>query len=166
MEKIKRLLKHAFVPGWLARRAFTPALLNRIGAAVRTSEHAHGAELRFVVEGDLDIRHVLRGGSARERAVELFSQLRVWDTERNSGVLIYVQCLDRAIEIIADRGVNAKIAQPEWDAICRRMEDAFRAGHYEEGALQGIRAISALLAAHFPASGANPDELPDRPVVL
>jgi len=163
---VKRALKHLLIPGWLARRPFTPALLDRIETAIRASERTHDAELRFVVEGGLDIRHLRRGAGARERAVELFSQLRVWDTAHNSGVLIYVQCVDRAIEIIADRGINSKIAQSEWDAICRRMEDAFRTGHYEDGALQGIRDIGALLAAHFPAAGDNPDELPDRPVVL
>jgi len=163
---MKRLLKHLFIPGWLARRPFTPAVLGRIEAAIRASERTHHAELRFVVEGNLDPRHVLHGISARQRALELFSQLRVWDTTHNSGVLIYVQCADRAIEIVADRGINAKIAQSEWDAICRRMEEAFRAGRYEEGVLQGIRDIGALLDRHFPASGDNPDELPDRPVVL
>ena len=161
-----RVLKHLLIPGWLARRPFTPALLGRIEAAIRESERTHQAELRFVVEGDLDIRHVWRGGSARDRAIELFSQLRVWDTAHNSGVLIYTQCVDRHIEIVADRGIAAKVAQSEWDTICRRMEAAFRAGRYEEGALQGIRDIGALLAAHFPASGANVDELPDRPVIL
>lgn len=163
---MKRLLKHLFIPGWLARRPFTPAVLDRIETAIRESERTHNAELRFVVEGDLDIRHVLLGGTARARAVELFSRLRVWDTEHNSGVLIYVQCVDRHIEIIADRGVVTKVTQQEWDAICRRMEEVFRAGRYEEGALQGIHEITALLATHFPASGSKADELPDRPVVL
>ena len=161
-----RLLKHLLIPGWLARRPFTPTVLDRIETAIRASERTHHAELRFVVEGDLDIRHVLRGVTARERAVELFSRLRIWDTAHNSGVLIYVQCVDRRIEIVADRGVAARVAQQEWDAICRRIEDAFRAGRHEEGALQGIREITALLATHFPASGLNTDELPDRPVVL
>jgi uncharacterized membrane protein len=163
---MKRALKHLLIPGWLARWPFTPAVLDRIEAAIRASELSHDAELRFVIEGAFDVHHILRGVTARKRAVELFSQLRVWDTKHNSGVLIYVQCVDRHIEIVADRGVAAKLAQHEWDAICRRMEDAFRAGRHEAGALQGTRDITALLAAHFPASASNPDELPDRPVVL
>jgi uncharacterized membrane protein len=109
---------------------------------------------------------VLRGQSARERATEVFSNLRVWDTAHNSGVLIYVQLVDRRIEIVADRGINAKVPQPEWDAICRRMEAAFRESRYEGGALTAIGEITALLARHFPPHGDNPDELSDKPVVL
>ena len=160
------LIKHLFMPSWLARRPFTSIVLDRIETAIRESERTHNAELRFVVEGELDLRHVLHRASARQPAVELFSQLRGWDTEHNSGVLIYVQCVDRHIEIVADRGVAAKVAQKEWDAICRRMEAVFRTGRYEEGALKGIHEITTLLATHFPESGSKADELPDRPVLL
>ena len=102
----------------------------------------------------------------RERAIEVFSRLRVWDTAHNRGVLIYIQLVDRDIEIVADRGINAKVEQREWEEICHRMESAFRAGRFEAGALEGIREITALLARHFPPRDTNPDELPDRPVVL
>ena len=92
--------------------------------------------------------------------------LRVWDTEENSGVLIYLQLVDRRIEIVADRGISAKVEQATWDAICHRMEEAFRGGRFERGVLDGVREITALLVRHFPARGANPDELPDKPAVL
>lgn len=163
---LKRITKHLLAPQWIVRRAFSKAVLKRIEAAVKASETLHEGELRFAVEAGLDLLPLLRGVTPRQRALELFSQLRVWDTERNCGVLIYLQLVDRRIEIVADRGINRKVTQQEWDIICRGMEAAFRDGRYEEGVLAGIREITALLARHFPPGEANPDELPDRPVVL
>jgi len=161
-----RALTHLFTPDWLAHRAFPRATLARIESAIRESERSHEGELRFAFEGALHIAPLLRGTTARQRARQLFSQLGVWDTEHNSGVLIYVQLVDGRIEIVADRGIAAKVAQGEWDAVCRRMETAFRARRFEEGALAGIREITALLRRHFPPRGPNPDELPNRPEVL
>ena len=96
----------------------------------------------------------------------MFSLLDVWDTEENTGVLIYVQLIDHAIEIVADRGIAKRVPQAEWDAICRAMERAFRADRYEQGALEAIGTVTAILARHFPPGAANPNELPDKPVVL
>jgi uncharacterized membrane protein len=163
---IALILKHLFTPQWIIARAFPRHTLAAIEDAIRASEKTHDGELRFAVEAGLHPLPLLRGLSARQRAHDVFSQLRVWDTAHNSGVLIYVQLVDRRIEIVADRGVNAKVQQHEWDAICRRMEDAFRQGRFEPGALQAIAEITALLVRHFPPCGANPDELPDQPVVL
>jgi uncharacterized membrane protein len=148
------------------RSAFPSAALERIEATVKASEADHRGEVRFAVEGALEFLPVLKGLTPRARALEVFSLLRVWDTEENSGVLIYVQLVDRDIEIVADRGISARIAQTQWEAICRRMEEAFRTRRYEEGVLAGISDVSALLAAEFPAGAANADELPNRPVVL
>lgn len=163
---LKRVLKHLLVPDWLATRSFSPAVLAQIEQAVRASERLHDGELRFVVEGDLDLWPLLRGQMPRERALEIFSTLRVWDTEQNSGVLIYLQMIDRRIEIVADRGIARRVPQERWDRICRTMELQFPRGRYREGALEAIGQITQLLAEHFPAGGANPDELPDKPVVL
>ena len=161
-----RVLKHLLVPHWIALRPFPQAMLKRIESAVGESEARHDGELRFAVEGGLDAEALWRGQSARGRAIELFAQLRVWDTEHNSGVLIYVQLVDRSIEIVADRGINAKVAQESWDGICRRMEAAFGEGRYEQGTLAAIDEVTALLARHFPPGGSNPNELPNQPVVL
>ena len=164
--RTRRLLKHLCTPHWVVNRAFPRATLTRLERAIRDSEKSHDGELRFAVEAGLHLLPLLKGLGPRQRAREVFSQLGVWDTEHNSGVLIYVQLVDRRIEIVADRGISARVAQESWDAICRRMEEEFRAGRFEEGALHGIEAITALLARHFPATGSNPDELPNRPVVL
>ena len=161
-----RILKHLCTPDWSARRIFPRAALKRIEEAIRASEQSHDGELRFAVEAGLDFLPLLKGITPRQRALEVFSMLRVWDTGHNSGVLIYLQLVDRDIEIVADRGISAKVPQAAWDAICGRMEREFRARRFEEGVLEGVREITALLVTHFPARGPNPDELPDRPVVL
>jgi uncharacterized membrane protein len=163
---MNRLLKHLLYPDWRTRRAFPARSLGAIEEAVAASEARHGGELRFVVEGALDLGHLLRGTTARQRAVELFSQLRVWDTEANSGVLIYVQLVDRRVEILADRGIHRRVGDAPWLAICRAMEEAFRAGNFEVGALAGVRAIGDILAREFPAGSINPDELANAPEVL
>ena len=164
--KPARILKHLLAPRWSTRFAFPRATLRRIGEAVARSERLHAGEIRFVVEGALPFAEVAVDAPVRHRAEALFAQLRVWDTEGNSGVLVYVQLVDRRIEIVADRGIAARVAQAEWDAICRGMEAAFRERRFETGALEAIERVTALLARHFPASEGNPNELPDRPVVL
>jgi len=151
---------------WRLRTAFPKRALKAIESAVRESETRHDGELRFALEGALGFGQLWRGVTARQRAVELFSQLRVWDTEHNSGVLIYVQLADRRVEILADRGINARVGAGTWQRICADMERAFGAGRFEAGAIAGVQAIGRLLEQHFPAQGANPDELPDAPVVL
>ena len=161
-----RIFRHLLTPHWWALRPFPPALLKAIEHAIGESERQHDAELRFVVEGPMPLGTLLSGTTSRHRAIDLFAQLRVWDTEHNSGVLIYVQLLDRKVEIVADRGIHARVGQAFWDAVCGRMQAAFRAGDFERGATTAIADITAALAAHFPPGAENPDELPDAPVVL
>jgi hypothetical protein len=163
---LKRVIKHLSAPRWAVTRMFPAAAMRAIENAIRESERSHDGELRFAVEGSLKLWLLLHERTPRARANEIFSQLRVWDTERNSGVLIYVQTVDRHIEIIADRGINAKVEQRQWEAIAGRMQTEFRAQRYEAGVIEGMREITALLAQHFPPAGVNPDELPDTPVVL
>ncbi len=161
-----RALRHLFSPPWLLRRAFPPAALERIEAAIEVSEASHRGEICFAVEGRLEFLAVLRGLTPRECALEVFSVFRVWDTAENSGVLIYLQLVDHDIEIVADRGLSAGISQPQWDEICETIQTAFKAGRYEAGAQEGLARVSDLLARHFPAGPENRDELPDRPAVL
>jgi hypothetical protein len=164
--KPSRLFRHLLLPGWYVRRVFARDDLAAIGAAVAACEKSHRGELRFVVEGPLPLSSLWHDQSARERAVELFSSLRIWDTEENSGILIYVQLVDRRVEILADRGIAALVPQAEWDAICREMETGFRSGAWRRGALEAVARAGALLARHFPAAASNPNELPDQPLML
>lgn len=166
MNKILRIFKHLAAARWQVRRHFPESSMNAIETAISASEKMHMGELRFVVEAALDWPELFSGMSSRERAIEVFSQLRIWDTELNSGVLIYLLLADHKVEIIADRGINARVASSIWQAICKDMEDRFHAGDFEGGVTQGISAISALLIQHFPGHTDNPNELPDHPTVL
>ena len=151
---------------WKVNRAFPRNTLIAIEKAIQTSETAHVGEIRFAVEGALDGTPLFRGQSARERAIEVFSQLRVWDTEHNNGVLIYMLLADRDVEIVADRGIHTKVGSQEWEKICRMMEAVFKQANYEEGVITGIQAVAVHLVKHFPAYSAGRNELPDKPVVL
>jgi uncharacterized membrane protein len=166
MVNVRRWIKHVFMPPWAWRRAFPQATLDAIESAIRQSETRHAGEIRFAIEASLAPARVWRGISGRERAVEVFSRLRMWDTEHNSGVLIYLLLADHNIEIVADRGIAARVDQSAWETVAQAMEAAFRQGEFERGVLDGISRISALLAAHFPPAGRNPDELADRPVIV
>ena len=163
---IKRILGHLAMTHWQVNRAFPSDTLVAIDKAIKASETAHAGEIRFVVEGALDGTPLFKGQSARERAIDVFSQLRIWDTEHNNGVLIYLLLADRDVEIVADRGIHSKVGSQEWESICRTIETAFKQENYEGGVVSGIQAVTQHLMKHFPASGANQNELPDKPVVL
>ncbi|MDI1268076.1 MAG: TPM domain-containing protein [Polaromonas sp.] len=163
---IKRILTHLLLTEGRVRRAFPRSTLSTIEKAIKASETAHVGEIRFVVEGGLDGMPLFKGQTAKERAVEVFSQLRVWDTEDNSGLLIYLLLADRAVEIVADRGIHAKVGSQEWSKVCRQMETAFKQSNYESGALKGVQAVTLHLVENFPANGRSVDELPDKPVIL
>ena len=166
--EILRILRHWMATPGAVRRAFPEDVLSRIRQAIADSEQSHSGELRFAVEAALPLSYLRRDASARERAEMMFSKLRVWDTEQNNGVLIYVELADHKIEIVVDRGIGGHVTAAEWTAIATMMRDRFRAGEFEAGALAGVEAVGALLARHYPlATGErNPNELPDHPVVL
>ncbi|MEW5862408.1 MAG: TPM domain-containing protein [Pseudomonadota bacterium] len=162
-----RWIRHLFLDAVLMRRAFPPPALAEIERAVSRHEKRHRGELRVAIEGGLPLGALLARQSARSRALELFARLRVWDTEDNAGVLIYVLLADRDVEIVADRGIHARVGQAAWEEICATMEREFSAGRYLQAVLAGLAAVSDLLERHFPAgSSSNPDELPNAPAVL
>jgi uncharacterized membrane protein len=163
---IGRIARHLLEHHWRARSLFTPKVLANIEQATKASEATHSGQVRFVVEGALDGTPLLRDQPARERAIDIFSQLRIWDTEHNNGVLIYLLLADRVVEIIADRGIDAKVGAEGWARICRDMEADFANGRFEAGAIKGIEAVSRELARHYPSVGPHPNELPDSPVVI
>jgi uncharacterized membrane protein len=162
---LQRLCKHLFFMPWQLRLAFGSKLARSIAEAIRGAEKTHSGEVRFVVEGALDAWKVMHGVTPRRRAVDVFSELRVWDTERNNGVLIYVLLADRQVEIVADRGVCSRVSPEEWDNICQVMERSFAAGEFEKGSLEGLRLVSEHLARHFPFEPGDVNELPDAPVI-
>jgi uncharacterized membrane protein len=161
-----RFCRHVFsLPGAVAR-AFPGDAFDRIEKAIRETETRHGGEIRFAVDAALEPLALLRGQSARERAVQAFAELGVWDTEHNNGVLLYLLLADRDVEIVADRGFNAKVTREEWEDVCRAMEAELRAGRHAPAVVEGVRRIAAIMARHFPARANEPNELPNRPAVL
>ncbi|HUD25513.1 MAG TPA: TPM domain-containing protein [Burkholderiaceae bacterium] len=166
--QLRRVLRHLASTPHALRGALPAAALERIAQAIRRAEAGHQGEIRFAIEAALPWSYLRRNAGPRERALMMFSKLRVWDTEHNNGVLLYVNLADRAVEIVADRGIAAKVARVTWQAICHAARDRFREGRIEDGALASIEAIGAVLAEHFPlAPGqSRANELSDRPVVL
>ena len=159
-----RWIRHLWLDDWQARRAFPPAVMETIRQAIARDETRHRGELRFVVEGGLPLQALLARTGSRARAEEWFARLGVWDTEDNAGVLVYLLLADRRVEIIADRGIHARVGAAAWESICGEMQRAFATAEYERGALLGISAIGDLLATHFPPAAHNPNELPDAPL--
>ncbi len=167
MAPLQRMWTNLFGGWFQLSRRFPAVLLDEMAAAIAAGERHHLGEIRFAVESRLAPLAVLEGLDATTRARQVFAQLRVWDTEHNSGVLLYVLMAERRIEIVADRGIAAKVTAGEWDTISTRMRECYARAQWRDGSLQGIAAANALLARHFPDQGkANPDELPDRPVLL
>ena len=162
-----RWIRHLFLDHLAQTRAFPRATLEAIARAVARQEKRHRGELRVAIEGGLPLQVLVARRGARERALELFARLRVWDTEDNAGVLIYLLLADRRVEIVADRGIHARVGDTAWETICGAMQQEFAAGRFEAGTLAGLSAVSDLLAQHFPPkTGDNPNELPDAPLVL
>jgi uncharacterized membrane protein len=148
---------------------FPSATLDAIEQAIGRAELTHAGEIRFAIETALTPRHIWNDVTPRAHAWEVFAHLRVWDTEANNGVLLYVQLADRNVEIVADRGFQGRVSPAEWEAVCRLMEQHFRAGRFQDGSIAGVDAIGNLLARHFPQDAAKPkgaNQLPDRPTLL
>ena len=161
-----RALRHLLALPGAVSRAFADDSLAEIEQAIRRSEMLHDGEIRIAVEAALEPLHLWRGKTARQRAIEVFAELGVWDTERNNGVLLYLLLADRDVEIVADRGFNAKVTAAEWEAICRQMETSLGEGRYREAVIAGVDAISGIMARHFPPSAPGRNELPDQPAAL
>ena len=167
LNKLKRILKHRWLDESDANRAVPVDMVERLMRRVAASEQRHSGEVRICVEAGLPLSYLWRDAPARERAITLFGKLRVWDTELNNGVLIYLLLADRAIEIVADRGLNQRVTEAEWKAMVDALSAAVRAGRYEDGLTQAVEETSAVLVKYFPLmlSDANPNELPNRPIV-
>ncbi|RST52618.1 TPM domain-containing protein [Variovorax sp. MHTC-1] len=166
--KLARLWRHRWIDAADVRRALPPEALERLAGRVAASERRHSGEVRICVEAGLPLSYIWRGTAARERAIMMFGKLRVWDTADNNGVLIYLLMAEHAIEIVADRGIDAHVSAEEWAAMAQRMAAAFRAGRFEDGLTHALEEVSALLVAHFALAEGQADrnELPDAPVVL
>jgi uncharacterized membrane protein len=164
--QLTRALKHLFSARAVTRARFPASLEQAISAAIQQAEARTSGEIRFAIETALEIEDLWAGIEPRERALQVFSQLRVWDTELRNGVLIYVLMADRDVEIVADRGLSVRISPNEWEAACKLMESHFREDRFREGALAGVEAVGGLLEREFPSRTGDRDELPNQPSLL
>ena len=164
LKRLSRILKHRWLDETDAARALGPDALAHLEARVVASERKHSGEIRLCVEAGLPLSYLWRDATARQRAVTVFGKLRVWDTEHNNGVLIYLLLAEHAIEIVADRGITRRVPQATWDALITGMREDFRSARFERGLMQAVDTVDGLLSRHFAlASGeSNPNELPDR----
>ena len=174
INKLKTITRHLWLDADDSHSAIPPDMLKRLSQRVLASERRHSGEVRICVEASLPASYVLRldsntpiGALSRQRAVMMFGKLRVWDTEHNNGVLIYLLLAERAIEIIADRGLSNRVPSAQWTSMVQRMGNAFREGRFEDGLTQALEEVSALLVQHFPLAPGedNRNELPDDPVL-
>jgi uncharacterized membrane protein YgcG len=165
MNRLLRIFKHRWLDETDARRALDAAALSRLRARVQQGESRHRGEIRICVEAGLPLSYLWRDAAPRERAITLFGNLRVWDTEHNSGVLVYLLLAERAIEIVADRGLARHVPPEQWRSLTRNMSAAFKAGRFEDGLIEAVDAVDGLLNQHFPLRPGerNPNELPDQP---
>lgn len=164
--EMKRFLRHVAMTPLTARRCFPDRTMDAVAAEIGASEKRHRGEIVFVVEAELSTEQLWRGLRPRDRALEVFASHGTWNTEENNGVLVYVLLADRAVEIVADRGIDRHVGAEGWRAIVEAIDSRFRAGRFEEGALEGVRAVSAHLERHFPEQGEGRNQLGDRPIRL
>ena len=180
MNKLKAFVRHLWLDASDAQRKVPPDMLQRLRGRIAASEQRHSGEIRLCVEASLPASYLWRidpqnsvRALARQRAVTMFGKLRVWNTEHNNGVLIYMLLAEHAIEIVADRGVAQRVSTEHWQAMVAHMAIAFRENRYEDGLTQALEETSAVLMTHFAltqerdaAPPVNPNELPDDPLLL
>ncbi|HEX7634392.1 MAG TPA: TPM domain-containing protein [Noviherbaspirillum sp.] len=166
MNILSRLLRHLCTTSGAGKRAFPASTLKAIERAITEGESQHRAEVRIIVEPALSAQAVLQHVSSRERARELFTHYRIWDTEENCGVLVYVNLADRKVEIVADRGAGLKVAANDWHAVCRTMTQGFAQGDFHDSMIAALSQLNGLLQKHYPNDGSDRNELTDKPIIL
>lgn len=165
-QKLSRAWRHLCSSKAAAKRAFPDATLRAVAEAITAGEQTHRGEVRLVIERALPFDCVWDGVTNRQRAIALFADCGVWDTEDNCGVLIYVNLAEHKVDIVADRGIGSKIDRATWQAVCRTMTDGFKQGKFHDATLNAIGQVNELLRQHFPSSGTRSNELPDKPIIL
>ena len=163
---LKRIFRHLTTTSAAGRRAFPPEGMKAIQAAIARGEKLHRAEIRLMVEVSMDLGALFEGRTSRHRALALFSEYRMWDTEENTGILLYINLADPQVEIVADRGVNKLLDAAQWQQLCRTITAGFAAGRYDESVVEAIDSLNELLHPGLPAGSDNLNELSNRPMLL
>lgn len=167
MPHFKRALRHLGTRPGAASKLFPADAQQQLQQAVRAGEQRHHGEVRVVIESSLPVALAFSGTSPRARARALFGALEVWNTEGHTGVLLYINLADHAVELLADRGIDARVAQETWRAICNELASGLAQELSVKPVLAAVEKIHHQLAQHFPSGDRpNPNELDDRPVML
>lgn len=166
IERLKRQWRHWMSTTRRGRQAYPDTALAQLGQAITAGEQRHRGEVRLIVEHSMPSEAIWQDVSSRARAIALFAEYRVWDTQDNCGVLLYVNLAEHKVEIVTDRGIGSRIDNSVWQQVCQTMTAGFARGEFQSSTLAAIEQVNALLEQHFPANGARANELPDRPVVL
>lgn len=166
MNKFKRAIRHLTTTKFAGKKAFPTATLSALQSTIAEGESVHRAEIRLIVEPSLDLPAVLSGMTSRERASELFTLYRIWDTEENCGVLIYINLADHQVEIIVDRGIARLVSAATWQTVCTTMTTGFAQGNYHDSAIAGLRQLNTLLQGHFPEGDIQSNQLSNQPILL
>jgi len=167
MASLRRALRHLGTTTGTARRHFPASAQQQLHDAVHAGEARHRGEIRVVIESSLPLGHAWGGTTPRARARALFGALEVWNTEEHTGVLLYINLADHAVELLADRGIDASVGANTWRAVCDELVQGLAKDLSVGPVLEAVASIHDLLATHFPSDGGrNPNELDDRPLVL
>lgn len=161
----KRWLKHfLFMPA--TKRYFNQQDQQAITNAVEQAEHGHVGEIQVVIEGHIPCSQAYRQ-DVKLRARELFAELGVWDTEFNSGVLLYINLCEKSVEIVIDRGIKHGTQQVLWDKICRQLLNQMREQQYREAVVEAVLAIGEVLNQFYDKKVVDlDDELGNAPILL
>ncbi len=168
--QILRWLRHRWADD--AAQQLPKNLGDRIVRLIADHERTHNGEVRVCIESGLPADYLLAAETMpellRRRALSQFSDLGIWDTEHNNGVLIYLCLAERAIEVVADRGIHQRVPEALWSSIVSRLSSHLHSGEWEAGIEEAILAVSGVLSQHFPLvpGQTNPNELADQPVIL
>lgn len=167
---IKRIIRHTLTPGWVTRRIFDYNAMEQIETAIAEAELGHSGEICFAIESGLSTREVWVGKTPRQRAMEVFCALHVWDTELNNGVLLYLEMADKDVEVIADRRAAKRISNKDWKAVCDVVENAAKNDKHVDGVIKAINQIGQLLRQQFPITDSqqstDKNELSNKPTIL
>lgn len=162
----KRWWQHALYMPWRTERYFSSTDLDQLEQAVLFAEAGHPGEIVVVIEGSLPFNQAYYLDT-RARAVELFSTLKVWDTQYNSGMLLYVNICAQQVELLADRGIYQFVTSEHWQTICDQVLAEFKQEHYVQGVLTGIERIGQTLQSFYTVKVQEMgNERANRPILI
>ena len=97
-----------------------------------------------------------------DRALEVFQELEMHNTEQKNAVLIYIAVDDHKFVIYGDKGINDIVPKNFWESTKNVMQNLFKEGKFKQGIVEGVLKAGHELKEHFPRSSKDIDELPNE----